>query len=138
MGLLTNELGDIRKKVQEVFGAGDNYLVVFKHNGVEKNLFKLIVSSVWYVMDNSRTFILYVDQKGIHEKEMTNSLKGNFLLMPWHEIEDFQVQSNRGKAILCFTHLGKEMAYEVPFSGKPFKDNWQNFNHLEGKDWHRI
>ena len=138
MGLLFNNLDDIREKVSEEFGNIDNYLIAIKHNDVKSGIAKLIVSNLLYVLDSNRTFIIFFDEKGIHEKEMSHSIKGDFSLIPWHEIENFQVTEKSNKAIIELSHLNKKVGYEISFKGKLFNDNNKNFEHLTAKEWHAL
>lgn len=138
MGLLFNDLNEVREKVSGEFGNIDNYLIAIKHNDVKNGIAKLIVSNLLYILDSNRTFIIFFDEKGIHEKEMGRSIKGDFLLMPWHEIENFEVIEKNNKAIIEMNHLGKKVGYKIPFKGKLFRDNSKNFGHLKDKEWNAL
>lgn len=138
MGLLWNTTNEIDDKVREIFGDAENYLLVNKHNGVVKGLAQLLLSRVYYIWDNTRQYILYFNAKGISEKDTSGTLKGQFLLMPWHEIEDLAVEYKRNRAILTFTHLGKKLAYEIPFTGPIYKGNDTRLERLESIRWNRI
>ena len=89
-------------------------------------------------MDSARSFILYFNEKGINEKEISNTLKGNFVLMPWNEIGEFNVDLKSRKAIITLFHLGKKLLYEVPFSGTMAKSNKNMLENLVGKNFNRI
>ncbi|WP_243343500.1 histidine kinase [Anaerococcus sp. AGMB09787] len=138
MGLIFNNSNEIEEKVKSILGNTKDYLIVLKHNDLKKGLGKLLASNLLYTFDSNRSFLIFFDEKGIHEKEISNSLKGDFVLMPWHEIEDFELSEKSNKAILSFSHLGKKVAYEVSFSGKLFKNNRENLDNLKNKDWRRI
>lgn len=138
MGLLFNDREDFKKDVEEKFGKEKNYLIVFKHNSPVKNVLKLIVSNLYNTYDSNRTYILVFDNKGIYEKEISNSDKANFFLMPENEIDNFTVNKKSNKAYINFTHIGKEISYEIPFTGKLFTDNKNNYKALLKKDWERI
>lgn len=138
MGLIFNDSEKIEEKVKDIFGNTHDYLIILKHNDAKKGLAKLLASNLLYTFDSNRTFLIFFDEKGINKKEISNSLKGNFVLMPWHEIEDFELSEKSNKAILFFSHLGKKIAYEVSFSGKFFKNNRENLDNLKNKDWRRI
>lgn len=138
MGLLWNTTNEIDDKVREIFGDAENYLLVNKHNGVVKGLAQLLLSSVYYIWDNTRQYILYFSAKGISEKDTSGTLKGQFLFMPWHEIEDLAVEYKRNRAILTFTHLGKKLAYEIPFTGPVYQGNDTRLERLERVRWNRI
>ena len=138
MGLLFNSAKEVSEKVYERFGDRENYLLVMKHNDFKMGLLKLLASRLYYVMDSSRTFVLYFSPKGIQEVEISNSLKKDFLLMPWNEITDFEVQTTMTKTIMTFKHLDAKVSYEIPFEGRLFADNKGNFLRLEDKDWNRI
>ena len=127
MGLLFNSAQEISDKVYERFGDRENFLLVMKHNDFKKGLLKLIVSKLYYAMDSSRTFVLYFSPKGIQEVEVSNTLKKDFLLMPWNEISNFEVKTGLAK-----------IGYKIPFEGRLFADNKGNFLRLEDKDWNRI
>lgn len=66
---------------------------------------------------------------------MSNSLGRDFLFMPWHEIENLALE--KGK-ILKINHLGKNLAYEIPFDGKIFKKNEENLSKLRDSDFMRL
>lgn len=138
MGLLFNSLDEIRDKVSERFDDTNNYLVAIKHDNFKKSSLKFLLSSVFYVFDSNRNFIIYFSPKGIYEKEMSNSIKGEFVLIPWNEISGFKIDKKSNKAILKFKHLGKEIGYEIDFDGKIMADNRNNLNLLEDKDFNRI
>lgn len=126
------------EKVEKIFGDKDNYLVAFKANDLKTGLGKLILSSIYYTFDSSRTFILYFSPKGLYESEISNSTKRDFYLMPWNEIEEFEVEDKNNKAIISLRHLGKKVMYEVDFKGKIFEGNEERFINLKSKDWNRI
>lgn len=137
MGLFTNNMEEIDKKVKKAFGDEGHYLVVFKHNTKAKSLGKLLLSTAYSVFDNSRTFILYFDSRGIYESEVSNNLGKDFIFMPWHEIEDIDLDEGR-KTILKINHLGKNMAYEIPFDGRIFVNNDENLAKLKVDDFMKI
>lgn len=138
MGLLMNTANEVAEKVKDNFNDDENYLFALKNNDVKTGLFKLILSKLYYTMDSARSFILYFNEKGINEKEISNTLKGNFVLMPWNEVEDFVIDIKKNKAILAFSHLGKKVLYEVPFSGAMAKKNKNMLENLLGKNFNRI
>ena len=137
MGLLFNDKKEFSEKVEKIFGDRDNYLVAFKANDMKTELGKLILSNIYYTMDSSRTFILYFSPKGLYESEISNSTKMDFYLMPWNEIEEFEVEDKNNKAIISLRHLGKKVMYEVDFKGKIFDGNEDRFMELKAKDWNR-
>ncbi|MDU5417338.1 histidine kinase [Peptoniphilus harei] len=138
MGLLFNDKKEFSEKVEKIFGDRENYLVAFKANDLKTGLGKLILSNIYYTFDSSRTFILYFSPKGLYESEISNSMKRDFFLMPWNEIEEFEVEDKNNKAIISLRHLGKKVMYEVDFKGKIFDGNEERFMELKSKDWNRI
>lgn len=138
MGLLFNTNEEISEKVYKDFKDKENYLLAFKHNDFKTGIGKLLVSNLWYTFDSSRTFILYFSSKGIYEEEISNSVNRDFLLMPWHEIESFSLDEKKSKAIINLNHLGKKVAYEIPFDGKIFKDNKISLEKLISKNRNKI
>lgn len=138
MGLLFNSNEEIGEKVYNDFKDKENYLLAFKHNEVKTGLGKLLASNLWYTFDSSRTFILYFSSKGIYEEEISNSVNRDFLLMPWHEIESFSLDQKKSKAIINLNHLGKKVAYEIPFDVKIFGDNKISLEKLISKNWNKI
>ena len=138
MGLLMNSREEIKKSVVNRFGNEKNYLVVFKHNSLSKNILKILLSKLYYIFDNSRAFILVFDNKGIYEKEISNSTRTDFYLFPESEIENFEINNKTNKSIISFDHLGKNISYEVPMTGKIFKDNKENLAALVKNNWERI
>ncbi|MGR5590924.1 histidine kinase [Peptoniphilus grossensis] len=138
MGLLFNDKKEFSDKVEKFFGDKDKYLMAFKANDLKTGLGKLILSNLLYTMDSSRTFVLYFSPKGLYESEISNSSKRDFLLMPWNEIEDFEVDEKNNKVIISLRHLGKKVVYEVDFKGKIFEGNEERFMELKSKDWNRI
>lgn len=139
MGLLFNDNNEINEKIKNEFGNLDNHLIAIKHNGIMKGLAKLlIIGGLYYTLDSNRTFILYFSNKGIHEEEISNSVKGDFLLMPWNEISSFDIKVKNNKAIIELVHIGKRIGYEIPFNGKIFGTNKDNLKKLEEKDWNKI
>ena len=138
MGLLFNDKKEFSEKVEKIFGDKDNYLVAFKANDLKTGLGKLILSNIYYTFDSSRTFILYFSPKGLYESEISNSTKRDFYLMPWNEIEEFEVEDKNNKVIISLRHLEKKVMYEVDFKGKIFEGNEDRFIGLKSKDWNRI
>lgn len=138
MGLLMNTTNEVAEKVKDNFNDDENYLFALKNNDVKSGLFKLILSKLYYTMDSARSFILYFNEKGINEKEISNTLKGNFVLMPWNEVEDFVIDIKNNKANLAFSPLGKKLLYEVPFSGAMANKNKNMLENLLDKNFNRI
>ena len=138
MGILFNDLEEINEKVYDEFGNLDNHLLAIKHNDIKTGLAKLIASNLFHTLDSNRTFILYFSNKGIHEVEISNSLKKDFLFMPWNEISSFDVKVKNNKAIIELVHLGKRLGYEIPFNGKICRTNKDNLKKLEAKDYNKI
>ena len=138
MGFLFNDLGECREKIRENFSKTDSYLFAIKHNSKAKGFLKLLASNLYNTMDSSRTFLLNFNEKGIFEKEISNSTKGDFLLMPWDEINSFEIDEKSNKAFINFSHLGKKISYEISFKGKMCEDNLENFKNLKENNWHRL
>lgn len=138
MGLLMNTANEVAEKVKDNFKDDENYLFALKNNDVKTGLFKLILSKLYYTMDSARSFILYFNEKGINEKEISNTFKGNFVLMPWNEVEEFNVDLKSRKAIITLFHIGKKVLYEVPFSCAMAKSNKNMLEKLLGKNFNRI
>lgn len=138
MGLLFNDTNEIKTKVKENFGDNKNFLVAMKHNDTKTGIAKLLASNLLYTMDSARTFILYFSPKGIYEKEISNSSKGNFTLLPANEIEDFEIEEKSNKTIINLLHLGKKISYEIPYKGKIFIDNEKNLQILKANNWNII
>ena len=138
MGLLFNDTNEIKTKVKENFDDNKNFLVAMKHNDTKTGLGKLVVSNLLYTMDSARTFILYFSPKGIYEKEISNSSKGNFTLLPANEIEGFEIEEKSNKTIIKLLHLGKKISYEIPYKGKIFMDNEENLQILKANNWNMI
>lgn len=138
MGLLMNTANEVAEKVKDNFNDDENYLFALKCNDFKTGLFKLLLSKLYYTMDSARSFILYFSEKGIYEKEISNTMNGNFVLMPWNEVEDFVVDIKNNKANLAFSHLGKKLLYEVPFSGAMANKNKNMLEDLLGKNFNRI
>lgn len=138
MGLLMNTANEVAEKVKDNFNDDENYLFALKNNDVKTGLFKLILSKLYYTMDSARSFILYFSEKGIYEKEISNTMNGNFVLMPWNEIDEFNVDLKSRKAIITLFHIGKKVLYEVPFSGAMAKKNKIMLENLLGKNFNRI
>ena len=138
MRFLFNDLGECREKIRENFSKTDSYLFAIKHNSKAKGFLKLLASGLYYTLDSSRTFLLNFTEKGIYEKEISNSTKDNFLLMPWNEINSFEIDEKSNKAFINFSHLGKKISYEISFKGKMCEDNVDNFKNLKENNWHRL
>ena len=116
MGLLFNDNNEINEKIKNEFGNLDNHLLAIKHNDLKTGLAKLIASNHFYTLDSNRTFILYFSNKGIQEEDISNSLKRNFLFMPWNVFSSFDVEVKNNKAIIELVHIGKRIGYEIPFN----------------------
>lgn len=138
MGLLFNDNEAIKKEVEEKFGAQAKYLFAMKHNGPVKSTLKLFLLDGLYAYEANRTFVLVFDKKGIYEKEISNSDKKEFYLYPESEIENFEVHREAKKATIHFLHIGKSIAYEIPFRGRLFSENEDQFNGLEMANWQQI
>lgn len=138
MGLLMNTASEIADKVKEDFNDDKNYLFALKRNDFKRGLLKLFLSKLYYTMDSARSFVLYFNEKGIYEKEISNSVKGNFVLMPWDEIENFTVDYKGSKANITLVHLGAELLYEVPFTGSMAKGNKERLDDLQKKAYNKL
>ena len=128
---------EIIQMVQDNFGQTENYLVAMKHNGFIKDLLKWFINRLYYAMDSSRQFILYFDHQGIHEKEFSLTDKSKFLLIPWNEIDEFDINDKGNKIIININHLGKKYSYVVEFNNYLLKGNRERFAHLEKKKFFR-
>lgn len=137
MSFLLYDMEEIRSQVRAAFGDTDNYLVVVKHNGWQSGLVKLLISSLLYATDSSRQFLIYFNQKGIYEKELGTPLKGDFVLMPWHEVEEYSLKPWCMHKVIRFLHLGKKVGYDVQLSGRINQDNRANLAKLIANDWKR-
>lgn len=138
MGFLFNDVNEFRKKIYEKFKNTDSYLFAIKHNSTGKGFLKLFVSNLYNTVDSSRTFLLHFNEKGVYEKEISNSTKGDFILMPWDEINSFEIDERSNKSFINFSHLGKKISYEIFFKGKMCEDNVGNFKNLKENNWHRL
>lgn len=137
MSLFFTKKSEVVKMVEESFGPSEDYLVVLKHNNVVKSGLKLMISNLYSAMDSSRTFILYFDHQGIHEKEISLSDHADFILIPWNEVEEFTIKDKGSKAILFANHLGKTYSYSVDFDGKLMEGNRKRFLELKKKNFYR-
>lgn len=138
MGLFMNTANEVAEKVKANFNDTENYLFALKHNDFKTGLFKLLLSKLYYTMDSARSFILYFNEKGIYEKEISNTMNGNFVLMPWNEIGEFNVDVKSRKAIITLFHIGKKVLYEIPYTGTMAKNNKHMLEKLLGKNFKRI
>lgn len=138
MGLLMNTASEIADKVKEDFNDDKNYLFALKRNDFKRGLLKLFLSKLYYTMDSARSFVLYFNEKGIYEKEISNTVKGNFVLMPWDEIENFTVDYKSSKANITLVNLGAELLYEVPFTGNMAKGNRERLDDLQKKAYNKL
>lgn len=138
MGLLMNTANEVAEKVKENFNDTENYLFALKCNDFKTGLFKLLLSRLYYTMDGARSFILYFNEKSIYEKEISNTMNGNFVLMPWNEIGEFNVDLKSRKAIITLFHIGKKVLYEIPYTGTMAKSNKNMLEKLLGKNFNRI
>lgn len=137
MSFFAYDMEEIRSQVRAAFGDTDNYLVAVKHNSWQSDIVKLFINTLYYATDSSRQFIIYFSPKGIYEKELGTPLKSDFVLMPWHEIEEFSLKPWWMHKVIRFLHLGKKVGYEVQFSGRINKDNRTNLEKLAANDWRR-
>lgn len=138
MGLLMNTASEIADKVKETFNDDKNYLFAMKRNDVKRGLAKLFLSKLYYIMDGARSFVLYFSEKGVYEKEISNTVKGNFVLMPWEEIDEFTVDCKKNKANLTLVHLGTKILYEVPFTAPMSKGNKERLEELAKMNYNRL
>ena len=138
MGLFTTNVDEIYDFVKKEFGDTKNYLMVFKHNSVAKSIFKLAIDTLYQNIDSSRNYILYFDERGIHEKELSFSDQSSFVFIPWNEIEEFIKEEKANKVILKVNHLGKFYSYEAPFHGKIMKGNKKRYHILKENNFSRI
>ncbi|MFM9413531.1 histidine kinase [Peptococcus simiae] len=138
MGILFNDKNEIDAKMNHDFGDVENHLIALKHNDIKSGFLKLLMSNLYHTLDSNRTFIVYFSSKGLHEKEISHSVKGDFLLVPWHEIGSFELKMKNNKALIELSHLGKKIGYEIPFTGKLFAENKKNLKHLQDKGWYKV
>lgn len=137
MSLFMYDMDELRSQVQEAFGDTEHYLVVVKHNNWQSDIIKLFINTLYYATDSSRQFIVYFSPKGIYEKELGTPIKSDFVLMPWHEIEELSLKPWWTHKVIRFLHLGKNMGYEVNFWGRVNKDNKANLANLVANNWRR-
>lgn len=138
MGLFTQNADEIREKVESVFHDTKNYVVALQHRSEARQAGLLFFSTLLYVIDSNRSFLLQFENQGIYEAETSFTDKSQFLLMPWHEISDFEFEDRGDKVLLSFSHLGQKRGYEIDFGGRIMKDNRDNVMSLIQRDWNRI
>lgn len=137
MGKIFTTHEEVAQMVREEFGDTQNYLVALKHNNWKKSLLKLLISNIYAAVDSARQYILVFDEQGIHEKEMSFSDHADFVLIPWHEIQEFDIHPKGKKTIIEVNHLGKIYAYEVEDNEHLLKGNDERLEHLQANDFYR-
>lgn len=137
MGLFFNSSNDIYTMVYEYFGETTNYLVVLKDLDVKRFLINPYIDKLYAAFESGRNYILYFDNLGLHEKELSFSNKAPFLLMPWEEITDFDLTDKGNRLILKINHLGKTYAYKISFNNFLLKGNRQRLAQLQAVDFYR-
>ncbi|WEG36079.1 hypothetical protein PYS61_02630 [Amygdalobacter indicium] len=137
MGKLFTKSSDVCNMVREKFGTTDNYLVALKRNSVAKNLLEWWLSGLIYALDNSRTFVLYFDDKGIYEKELSLTDNAPFLLIPWREVYDFNFEDKGNKVYINVNHLGKTYSYEITFNNYLLRGNRERLQQLIAHNFRR-
>lgn len=130
MGKLFTKSSDVGNMVREKFGTADNYLVAVKHNSMLKGFLEWLLSNLIYILDSSRTFVLYFDDAGIYEKELSLTDNAPFLLIPWREVYDFVDKDKGNKIYLNVNHLGKTYSYEISFNNFLLKGNRERLKQL--------
>lgn len=130
MGKLFTKSSDVGNMVREKFGTTDNYLVAVKRNSVAKALLEWWLSRLLYAIDSGRTFVLYFDNTGIYEKELSFTDNAPFLLIPWREVYDFSFKDKGNKIYLNVNHLGKTYSYEISFNNYLLKGNRERLRQL--------
>lgn len=101
-----------------------------KHNSILKGLLELLLSNLVYAIDSGRTFVLYFDDAGIYEKELSFTDNAPFLLIPCREIYDFGYKDKGNKIYLTVNHLGKTYSYEISFNNYLLKGNRERLKQL--------
>ena len=137
MGKLFTKSSDVCNMVREKFGTTDNYLVALKRNSVAKNLLEWWLSGLIYALDNSRTYVLYFDDKGIYEKELSFTDNAPFLLIPWREVYDFNFEDKGNKVYINVNHLGKTYSYEITFNNYLLRGNRERLQQLIAHNFRR-
>lgn len=137
MGKLFTKSSDVCNMVREKFGTTDNYLVALKRNSVAKNLLEWWLSGLIYALDNSRTYVLYFDDKGIYEKELSLTDNAPFLLIPWREVYDFNFEDKGNKVYINVNHLGKTYSYEITFNNYLLRGNRERLQQLIAHNFRR-
>ena len=131
MGMFFTKSSDVCNMVREKFGTTDNYLVAVKRNSVAKDLLEwLLLPKLLYAIDSGRTFVLYFDNTGIYEKELSFTDNAPFLLIPWREVYDFSFKDKGNKIYLNVNHLGKTYSYEISFNNSLLKGNRERLQQL--------
>ena len=130
MGKFFTKSSDVCNMVREKFGTTDNYLVAVKRNSVAKALLEWWLSRLLYAIDSGRTFVLYFDNTGIYEKELSFTDNAPFLLIPWREVYDFSFKDKGNKIYLNVNHLGKTYSYEIWFNKYLLKGNRERLSQL--------
>ena len=138
MGKLFTKSSDVCNMVREKFGTTDNYLVAVKRNSVAKDLLEWwLLSSLLYAIDSGRTFVLYFDDKGIYEKELSLTDNAPFLLIPWREVYDFNFEDKGNKVYINVNHLGKTYSYEITFNNYLLRGNRERLQQLIAHNFRR-
>lgn len=137
MGALFYNGNEVRKLINSKFQDDKNFLVVSKHNNTKKSIIKLLLSNLYYTIDNNRTFVLYFSPDGVYSTEISNSIKENFDFIDWKSIQSFELIDNLNKPLIKILSNGKMNEYEVPFVGKIFDTNKDNINELKMNNWYR-
>lgn len=138
MGKLFTKSSDVCNMVREKFGTTDNYLVAVKRNSVAKDLLEWwLLSSLLYAIDSGRTFVLYFDDKGIYEKELSFTDNAPFLLIPWREVYDFNFDDKGNKVYINVNHLGKTYSYEITFNNYLLRGNRERLQQLIAHNFRR-
>ena len=138
MGKLFTKSSDVCNMVREKFGTTDNYLVAVKRNSVAKDLLEWwLLSSLLYAIDSGRTFVLYFDDKGIYEKELSFTDNAPFLLIPWREVYDFNFEDKGNKVYINVNHLGKTYSYEITFNNYLLRGNRERLQQLIAHNFRR-
>ncbi len=99
----------------------DTFIVVRKYNSFWKEIFKLLISNLYYVMDSTSLRVLLATQDELVVIDPNWTLSGDYKnLNPkytkkfsWNEVSDFRVEDGARVTKLIWTVNGKEETWLI-------------------------
>lgn len=130
-------LDQIKENIKKNFGENDSYLLALKQEGFKRGLSKIVSTNFLINKEKSDLYILYFDKEGIHRKNISESLEGEYKLIEWNKIDFVNLVEKNISSVLEVSRLGEIFGYEIPYQGQIYTENKENLNKIKTNNWNK-